>query len=104
MPAARPLRGYAVQSICEGLKKTADLIEPVRSGEDPISIKKMRVASRRLRAALQVFATEFPGKDFARFERDVKTVADALAEARDLDVIIDAVKSDSESIPEDELA
>jgi CHAD domain-containing protein len=100
--AVESLHEYAVHAIRERLERTAGLIDAVRSGDDPQTIKKMRVNSRRLRAALQVFEPGFPSKAFARFERDVKTVADALAEARDLDVIIDTVTKAAEPIPPDE--
>lgn len=51
-------------------------------------VHDMRVASRRLRAALEVFAPCFPRKEHRAVLRDVKALADALGERRDPDVQI----------------
>jgi CHAD domain-containing protein len=48
----------------------------------------MRVATRRLRAALEVFEPCFPAKPFKSALGDVKALADALGERRDRDVHI----------------
>lgn len=49
----------------------------------------MRVATRRLRAALEVFEPCFPAKRHRRALRRVKALADALGERRDCDVEIE---------------
>ncbi len=46
----------------------------------------MRVATRRLRAVLEVFAACFPPEEFKPALRDVKRLADALGARRDPDV------------------
>ena len=46
----------------------------------------MRVATRRLRAALEVFEPCFPAGQFADALAEVKAIADALGERRDRDV------------------
>jgi CHAD domain-containing protein len=51
-------------------------------------VHDMRVATRRLRAALEVFEACFPGKRFKVALKEVKTLADALGERRDRDVTI----------------
>ena len=51
-------------------------------------VHDMRVASRRLRAALEVFAPCFEPKEHRRVLREVKRLADALGERRDPDVQI----------------
>jgi CHAD domain-containing protein len=48
----------------------------------------MRVATRRLRAALEVFAVAFPRKRFRKALKRVKGLADALGARRDGDVEI----------------
>jgi CHAD domain-containing protein len=58
-------------------------------GADIEELHSMRVASRRLRAALEVYADCFPPAKHRRLLRLVKDTADALSEARDLDVMID---------------
>lgn len=49
----------------------------------------MRVATRRLRAALEVFEACFPRKRFRKALKGVKALADALGERRDRDVEIE---------------
>jgi len=49
----------------------------------------MRVATRRLRAALEVFEACFPRKRHRRALKRVKELADALGERRDRDVSIE---------------
>lgn len=48
----------------------------------------MRVATRRLRAALEIFRPCFPAGEFKQALREVKALADALGERRDRDVAI----------------
>jgi CHAD domain-containing protein len=57
----------------------------VRLGEDPEDLHDMRVATRRLRAALKLYADVLPRRA-ERYERDLRWVAEALGEVRDLDV------------------
>lgn len=56
--------------------------------EDIEPLHDMRVASRRLRAALEVFRPCFPRKRYKRALKRVKALADALGERRDRDVSI----------------
>lgn len=70
-------------------------IEPLHS---------MRVATRRLRAALEVFKPVFPRRAFERVLRDVKTLADALGERRDRDVQIEALERYAAQRPASERA
>src|SRR3712207_956229 len=51
-------------------------------------VHDMRVATRRLRAAMEIFAPCFPKKQLKAALRDVKGLADALGERRDPDVHI----------------
>ena len=51
-------------------------------------VHDMRVATRRLRAALEIFEPCFPKKEFKQALKDVKALADALGERRDPDVHI----------------
>jgi triphosphatase len=57
----------------------------VRLGEDPEELHDMRVATRRLRAALKLYSDVLP-KRSERYERDLRWVAGALGDVRDLDV------------------
>jgi CHAD domain-containing protein len=51
-------------------------------------VHAMRVATRRLRAALEIFAPCFPEKRHRKALKKVKSLADALGERRDADVEI----------------
>jgi CHAD domain-containing protein len=55
-------------------------------------VHDMRVASRRLRAALEVFAPCFEPKEHRMLLREVKRLADALGARRDPDVQIEQLR------------
>ncbi len=61
-------------------------------------VHAMRVATRRLRAALEVFDSCFPSEDRKAALKEVKTIADALGERRDRDVTIAALEQFSETL------
>ncbi len=65
-----------------------DHAEGVLDTEDIERVHDMRVATRRLRAVLEVFARCFPKKEHKQLLREVKKLADALGERRDPDVAI----------------
>jgi CHAD domain-containing protein len=54
-------------------------------------VHDMRVATRRLRAVMEIFEQAFPKKQHRETLKDVKALADALGERRDRDVAIDAM-------------
>jgi CHAD domain-containing protein len=56
-------------------------------------VHDMRVATRRLRASLEVFQPCFPPKRHRKALKRVKKLADALGERRDLDVEIELLQS-----------
>jgi CHAD domain-containing protein len=56
--------------------------------EDVEPLHDMRVATRRLRAALEVYAPCFPSKRHRKALKRIKRLADALGERRDRDVAI----------------
>jgi CHAD domain-containing protein len=60
---------------------------------DPERVHKMRVATRRLRAALEVFGAGLPRKRTRAALADVKMLAAALGERRDCDVLIELLGS-----------
>ena len=55
-------------------------------------VHRMRVATRRLRAALEVFGPALHGKRGKRALAEVKALADALGERRDRDVQLERVE------------
>jgi CHAD domain-containing protein len=62
--------------------------EGVLDLENPERVHDMRVATRRLRAALEIFEPCFPHKRWRKALKKVKALADALGERRDADVEI----------------
>jgi CHAD domain-containing protein len=74
-------------------------IEGVRMGQDIEYIHRMRVASRRLRSALPIFAGCFPARKILTWTREVRKITRALGMARDTDVQIDLVKQVLSSLP-----
>ena len=79
----------------------AELIEHsenVLDTSDIEGVHAMRVATRRLRAALEIFRPCFPKDEGKRVLREVKALADALGERRDRDVAIDALEGFAASI------
>jgi len=65
------------------------VLDPTR----PEGVHKMRVASRRLRAALEIFAPAFPHKPLRTALAEVKLLAAALGKRRDRDVQIELLES-----------
>jgi CHAD domain-containing protein len=75
------VRGDELAEHAQGVLDTGD-IERVHD---------MRVATRRLRAALEIFEPCFPPKPYGQALTEVKRLADALGERRDRDVAIAAL-------------
>jgi CHAD domain-containing protein len=71
------------------LVRNADAFEEhmagAREGEDPLHVHQMRVATRRMRAALRLFADVLPA-EAGSLNDELKWIAGQLGAARDLDV------------------
>jgi CHAD domain-containing protein len=63
--------------------------EKLLDARQPEGVHKMRVATRRLRAALEIFGPALPDKRPKASLAEVKLLADALGERRDCDVQIE---------------
>jgi CHAD domain-containing protein len=68
--------------------------EAALEGRDPEGVHDMRVASRRLRAAIELYQDVFPKRRLKPMLREVKRLADALGRVRDLDVMLDRLTAD----------
>lgn len=66
----------------------------VRLGEDPEELHDMRVATRRLRAALKLYVEVLPRRA-ERYERDLRFFASALGGVRDLDVHLERLAAEA---------
>ena len=69
----------------------AEYAEGVLDTGDIERVHDMRVTTRRLRAALEIFEPCFPAKPYRQALTEVKRLADALGERRDRDVAISAL-------------
>jgi CHAD domain-containing protein len=87
--AADPLEPFAAAAARIVGQRAAELLaeaEGVLDTSDIERVHDMRVASRRLRAVLEIFAPCFPKPEHQAALADVKALADALGERRDPDV------------------
>ena len=107
MAKAREIEGFAeAGSFAEAARlavetRTEELFsfaEGVLDTSDIERVHDMRVATRRLRAALEVFAVCFPKREFERALEEVKELADALGVRRDPDVALATVERIGESL------
>jgi CHAD domain-containing protein len=78
--------------------------EGVLDMDDIEPLHDMRVATRRLRAALEVFEPCFPRKRHRKALKRVKALADALGERRDRDVAIEFLSGFAGDAPESDRA
>jgi CHAD domain-containing protein len=102
MPRTRDIRGLHPD---QPYRRAAAQVVAVRAGEmfahrkgvldltDVERVHAMRIATRRLRAALEVFGPCFPARSHRKALRDVKRLADALGERRDRDVQIESLEA-----------
>jgi CHAD domain-containing protein len=101
MARSAEVRGFAE---AEAFREAAVLVLSTRADEvfsfreraldtgDIEGVHDMRVATRRLRAALEIFAAAFPKKPHRRVLKEVKRLADVLGERRDPDVAIESMQ------------
>lgn len=90
---SQTLGEYAYQVIEEQYQRIAKQEKKVLADKDPEALHQMRVGTRRLRTALQVFeaAIELPKAGSAKRLRDLARV---LGEVRDLDVQLASLKDE----------
>ena len=75
-----------------------------RLGEDIDALHKMRVATRRMRAALRVFGQAYIKKKTKSIRRGLKLTGQALGWVRDLDVSLKKLDAYRQSLPSEEQA
>jgi CHAD domain-containing protein len=81
----------AAKVVAVRAQELADHSQNVLDTSDIERVHDMRVATRRLRAVLEIFAPCFPKRKHAEILSEVKALADALGERRDPDVHIAAL-------------
>jgi CHAD domain-containing protein len=75
--------------------------ENVLDTSDIERVHDMRVATRRLRAVLEIFQQAFPSGPHGEILEEVKALADALGERRDPDVHLEALAGLEEAMGEE---
>src|SRR5215213_8111241 len=107
MAKARPIEGLqaddpyaaaAAKVVAVRAREVADHSQAVLDVTDIERVHDMRVATRRLRAALEIFEPCFPKAQHEEALGEVKAVADALGERRDADVTIAALERFAEGL------
>ncbi len=97
-----PFAAAAVRVVRVRAAEVFEHSDRVLDVEEIERLHDMRVATRRLRAALEVFEASFPRKRFRKALKQVKALADALGERRDRDVEIEFLVGFAEAAPEAE--
>lgn len=77
-------------------------LDRLQHGDDADAIHDIRVASRRLRAAMDVAVPCFPAEWFAPLHRTARDITSALGGVRDRDVILEALGADRDRAPEED--
>jgi len=67
-------------------------IEGVREAVDIEYVHRMRVATRRIRAALPLFRNCYPTQKYRYWRREIRAITRALGQARDADVQVDFLR------------
>lgn len=91
LDASAPLAETARKAVAVRAQEVFEHADGVLDVSDIERVHAMRVATRRLRAVLEIFAPAFPAGEVGPLLREVKALADALGERRDPDVAIDAL-------------
>jgi CHAD domain-containing protein len=98
LSAEEPYAAAAATVVAVRAQELVDHSANVLDVEDIERVHDMRVATRRLRAALEVFAPCFPAGEHASALKEVKALADALGERRDRDVTVAALRDFAEGL------
>lgn len=99
LSADRSYAEAAARIVSVRADELADNAQGVLDTGDIERVHDMRVATRRLRAALEIFEPCFPAKAYDDTLREVKRLADALGERRDRDVAIATLGAFNEQMP-----
>ncbi len=99
LDAAMPFAEAAAATVRVRAEELFEQSENVLDMTDIERVHDMRVASRRLRAVLEIYAPCFPKEQFKPLLREVKDLADALGARRDPDVLLDRLREIEDDLP-----
>lgn len=91
LDAEAPLAETARRAVAVRAEEVFEHASGVLDVSDIDKVHAMRVATRRLRAVLEIFAPAFPAGEVRPVLREVKELAEALGVRRDPDVAIKAL-------------
>ena len=83
---------FGASMLLKYLLAMRDEIDGVRQAKDIEAIHRMRVASRRLRTALPLFADYLPTRKITIWQKQLQKTTRSLGAARDTDVQIEILK------------
>jgi CHAD domain-containing protein len=104
LDARTPFREAAANAVETRTEEVFEHREDVLDTDDIERVHDMRVATRRLRAAMEIFAAAFPKKEHKTALSEVKALADALGERRDPDVHIAELERIAASLTREDAA
>jgi inorganic triphosphatase YgiF len=99
LDARMPFAEAAAATVAVRAEELFEQSENVLDMTDIERVHDMRVASRRLRAVLEIYAPCFPTDEFKPILREVKALADALGARRDPDVLLDQLAKLEGALP-----
>jgi CHAD domain-containing protein len=99
LDAAQPYVRAGARIVAVRAAEVAEHSDGILDLGDIERVHDMRVATRRLRAALEIFEPCFPSRLFKPALKDVKRLADALGERRDRDVAIATLDGFAAAMP-----
>lgn len=97
-----PFRESGRDILHERMEKLLDWRPEVLKNEDVEAVHKMRVASRRLRAALDAFELCCKAGRFKKAYREVSKMAELLGTVRDTDVMLQKLQEQHDTVPFEE--
>ena len=89
---------FGAKTLLKRLQDVVKEIDGVRKAEDIECIHDMRVATRRMRSALALFERCLSGKNYKKWNKQMRSVTRALGIARDADVQMDFLQEFMDTI------
>lgn len=101
-PNTAPFKEAMVELIGERWDEVWKVVPVAVEGVDPEGVHDVRVASRRLRAAMDVAVDAFDTDWYRSLHKLAKQITSELGEVRDRDVLLEAFRADREAAPPQE--
>ena len=101
-PNTVPFKEAMLELIGERWEEVWKVVPVAAEGVDPEGVHDVRVASRRLRAAMDVAVDVFDTDWYRSLHKLAKQITSELGEVRDRDVLLEAFRADRDSAPPEE--